>query len=165
MQPPGVLTKRGDVPVQGALRGQFGRRAGHRCPVVADVLQFVHGQQPQHRLDLHGLGIVRRPDERPARAAAPRLDQAQVPEHGQCLAKGHRGYPELAGQLAFRGQPLTIQEQPEGDGLGEPPGHGFGPAARVQRREERASPDGRERGRSQASALLLVCTGNGQITV
>jgi hypothetical protein len=93
-QPRHVLAQRVHVAVPRALAGQPGRRAGHRRPVVADVLQLVQGQQPELGLQVPGLSLVRGPDEGAALPPAAGLHQAHVPEHGQRLAQGDRGHAD-----------------------------------------------------------------------
>ena len=111
--------------------------------VVADVAQFMQGHQPERVLQ--AVGVVGRPDERPASAPAAGLDQAHRSECGERLAKGHRRDAELPGQLALGREAFPVEQQAQPDRVGQPPGHSIGTAAGVERREQGACAYGRKR--------------------
>ncbi len=152
-QPLNVAAQRGEVPGEGALGGQFRGRARDRRPVVADVSQFVQGQQPEGALEMRRVRLCGRAHEGSPAAPAPGLHQTHRPERRQGVAQRNRRDAKLAREMALRRQALTIEEQPQPYRLGEPPDHGIRATARIKGGEQRARADGRHGGGCHGCSL------------
>ena len=113
----------GDVLRRGAACGQRGAAALERLAVVGDVAQVAQRQLREmlraraSRRELRVDGT----DERPASAPPPRLEVARVAQVGECLPERHRRDAEALGQLALGWEAIADVEQPESDGLRDPP--------------------------------------------
>jgi hypothetical protein len=106
--------------------------------MVADVAQRVHRKSPERSLETGVLVLARRADERPAAAPAARLDQAHRAQRRERVTQRDGGHAELLCEVAFRGQPLAVEQQPEADRVGQPSRDRLGAPTSRERREQRA---------------------------
>jgi hypothetical protein len=135
-------------PVEVGRRGALGREgrrlAGDRGAVVGEVAQVVHAEVAQPREQSRLGGLDGRVHERPAVAAAARLDEAGAAQADERLAQGDGGDPELGGELGLARELVAVAEDADADRVRQPPLDLGDPPAAVERREHRVARTRRE---------------------